>query len=143
MSVKQVIVIRKDLNMRKGKMIAQGSHASMAVLLEMMRNGKQHKDWVEEMQNRYEDYTLSLRVHWDSPLDEWLRGAFTKICVSVNSEAELNAIYQAAKENGLPVSMITDNGWTEFHDVPTKTCLAIGPAPAEEIDLITGGLPLL
>lgn len=34
METKQVIVMRKDLNMRKGKMIAQGSHASMAVILD-------------------------------------------------------------------------------------------------------------
>lgn len=26
---KQVIVLHKDLNMRKGKMVAQGAHASM------------------------------------------------------------------------------------------------------------------
>ena len=31
--IKQVIVMRRDLNMRKGKMVAQGAHASMAVLL--------------------------------------------------------------------------------------------------------------
>lgn len=36
MNTKQVIVMRKDLNMRKGKMVAQGAHASMAVLLDMM-----------------------------------------------------------------------------------------------------------
>ena len=34
MQTKQVIVIRKDLNMRKGKMIAQGAHASMKVILD-------------------------------------------------------------------------------------------------------------
>ena len=33
MDHKQVIVLRKDLNMRKGKMVAQGAHASMAALL--------------------------------------------------------------------------------------------------------------
>ena len=32
---KQVIVIRKDLNMRKGKMIAQGSHASGKEFLDL------------------------------------------------------------------------------------------------------------
>ena len=36
MATKQVIVMRTDLNMRKGKMIAQGSHASLAFLT---RNG--------------------------------------------------------------------------------------------------------
>lgn len=36
-NVKQVIVVRKDLNMRKGKMVAQGSHASMKDLLYRFR----------------------------------------------------------------------------------------------------------
>jgi peptidyl-tRNA hydrolase len=30
--IKQMIVMRKDLNMRKGKMCAKATHASMAVL---------------------------------------------------------------------------------------------------------------
>ena len=34
MNVKQVIVLRKDLNMRKGKMVAQGAHASMKVFFD-------------------------------------------------------------------------------------------------------------
>lgn len=34
-NVKQVIVMRKDLNMRKGKMIAQGAHASVDALLSL------------------------------------------------------------------------------------------------------------
>jgi PTH2 family peptidyl-tRNA hydrolase len=33
MEHKQTIVLRKDLNMRKGKMIAQGAHASMRAIL--------------------------------------------------------------------------------------------------------------
>jgi len=35
MEVKQVIVLRKDLQMRKGKMIAQGAHASMKVFFDL------------------------------------------------------------------------------------------------------------
>ncbi|MGZ3423232.1 MAG: peptidyl-tRNA hydrolase, partial [Polyangiales bacterium] len=34
--VKQVIVVRRDLKMRRGKEIAQGSHASMAFLTERL-----------------------------------------------------------------------------------------------------------
>lgn len=32
--VKQVLVIRKDLNMRKGKMVAQGAHSAMKVVFD-------------------------------------------------------------------------------------------------------------
>ena len=35
---KQVIVMRKDLGMRKGKMIAQGAHASLKVLTDRRRS---------------------------------------------------------------------------------------------------------
>ena len=38
--VKQIIVVRKDLNMRKGKIAAQAAHASMAVLLDSMRKSE-------------------------------------------------------------------------------------------------------
>ena len=38
MEHKQTIVLRKDLNMRKGKMIAQGAHASMRAILMLFMN---------------------------------------------------------------------------------------------------------
>jgi PTH2 family peptidyl-tRNA hydrolase len=125
---KQVIVMRKDLNMRKGKMIAQGAHASMKVLLD---------GGVLEV-----DRSSFSLTPWPA-LAEWLAGRFAKICVSVNSEAELDAIMDKARAANIPCALIVDSGATEFHGVPTKTCCAIGPAWADEIDAVTGGLPLL
>jgi len=72
----------------------------------------------------------------------WLEGLFTKVCLQVNSEAELMAVHDAAKAAGLTVFLITDMGATEFHGVPTKTCLAIGPDLAENIDKVTKDLKL-
>lgn len=127
MSTKQVIVLRKDLNMRKGKMVAQGAHASMAAILEM-------------------GYKISDRFSID-PLPqatkEWLNGQFTKICVSVNSEQELLDIYNQAKATGMPCSLIQDMGHTEFNGVPTYTAVAIGPDYSDVVDTITKHLPLL
>lgn len=114
MAEKLVIIMRKDLNMRKGKMIAQGAHAAVMIVLGIN----------------------------DSSLDEWLETGQTKICVSVNSEAELLDVYQRAKDAGLFCSLVKDAGRTEFKE-PTLTCCAIGPAEAEEIDKITGTLSLL
>lgn len=79
----------------------------------------------------------------DSPLENWINGRFTKVCVSVDSEAELDEIYNKAKEAGLICSMIVDAGLTEFNGVPTKTCCAIGPEWPEDINKITGHLKLL
>ncbi len=129
---KQVIVMRKDLNMRKGKMIAQGAHASMKVLLDAGTLG--------------EDGSFALSP-WPA-LRAWLGdashpGRFAKICVSVTSEVELDDVMARAQAAGLPCGLIVDSGATEFHGVPTKTCCAIGPAWPEDIDPITGTLPLL
>lgn len=123
--LKMVIVMRTDLNMRKGKMVAQGSHAACAVLAERIK----------------------LLEAGDAPEDPYLKGwlaeSFTKICVGVESEEELLDVLDKASKHGLNTKLITDNGLTEFRGEPTRTCASIGPAPSSEIDKITGGLKLL
>lgn len=140
METKQVIIIRKDLNMRKGKMCSQSAHASMACILNLMQKANISNS---DNHNFQEYISYSLKFHKDSILDNWINGIFTKICVSVNSEQELEDLYNKAKELGLPCSIITDSGLTEFNGVPTKTAVAIGPAESNEINQITGHLPLL
>ena len=73
----------------------------------------------------------------------FFNGLFTKICVSCDSEQELEELYKKAKDAKLPCSLIVDAGLTEFNGTPTKTCIAIGPANSEEINKITGHLKLL
>ena len=86
--IKQVIVIRKDLNMRKGKMIAQGAHASLKVFLDQaVRENKEIK------------ITLS-----DEAM-EWMDGLYIKICLGVDSENQLLEIHQRALINNLPVAL--------------------------------------
>jgi len=130
MSVKQVIVMRKDLNMRRGKQIAQGAHASMKVFFD---RGQVMVDGSE--------YYLDCPLNKD--MVEWVEGKFTKICVSVDSEHELFEIYNNAKKADIPCAMITDIGKTEFNSVPTNTCVALGPDSSEKINKITGHLKLL
>jgi PTH2 family peptidyl-tRNA hydrolase len=127
--IKQVIVMRKDLKMRRGKEIAQGAHASMAFFTNKIHNYPQYD-------NQIFSHKLSIEEF------EWIKGKFTKICLQVDSEEELQTIYDAAKAGGFTVHMITDSGLTEFNGVPTKTCLAIGPNIAEDIDKLTGHLKL-
>ena len=123
---KQVIVIRKDLNMRKGKMVAQGAHASMAAILNY---------------GNYDESVFTLVL--DDKIKPWLTGRFKKICVSVNSEQELLDIHTRAKNAGIITALITDSGLTEFGGVPTHTAVAVGPDSEDKINAITGGLPLL
>ncbi len=121
--IKQVIVIRKDLNMRRGKEISQGSHASMAFLTEHLQ--KSH----------YDKLSVVAKLWTESVLK-------TKITLQVNSETELLQLFFAAQNAGLEVHLITDMGLTEFGGVHTKTCLAIGPNYSEDIDKITSHLKL-
>jgi PTH2 family peptidyl-tRNA hydrolase len=137
MSIKQVIVMRTDLNMRKGKMVAQGAHASLGVLLK----GKEYSYDGNKIPCPETEDLLVLPM--GSELREWLEGSFVKICVGVGSEAELDEIHKKAVDAGLNVCLITDNGTTEFSGVPTKTCLAIGPHSTNKMDEITGHLRLL
>lgn len=130
MTVKQVIVVRKDLNMRRGKSEAQVAHAAMKWLVDRVKEHDRDTD--------HDKGSVGLTV----AEDQWMNGSFTKIVVSVNSEAELDAIYNEALSRNLEVHMITDAGKTEFGGIPTKTCLAIGPDEAMYIDPITKDLVL-
>jgi PTH2 family peptidyl-tRNA hydrolase len=125
MEHKQVIILRKDLNMRKGKLVAQGAHASMGAILSLC---KQDGD------------TLVLEM--DERTKPWLTGRFKKICVYVNSEEELLQIYNTALTKGLVCTIIKDSGLTEFNGVPTLTAVAVGPDREDRIDEVTKHLPL-
>lgn len=131
-AAKQVLVIRKDLNMRKGKLAAQASHASTGSVL------PREKAQVDDLGD-------CVRVSWVLTRDqfEWFMDLSTKIVVSVNSEIELMEIHRKAQAAGLPCVLIQDRGFTEFGGVPTYTAVGVGPAPQPEVDAITGHLPLL
>jgi PTH2 family peptidyl-tRNA hydrolase len=134
--IKQVIILRADLNMRKGKLAAQAAHASMKVLLDAGVIMGSTGTGLPETRHHF---TVNL---WPEAL-EWLEGAFTKIVAGCGSEAELRALHESAKAAGLPTALIEDNGATEFHGVKTPTAVAIGPHEASRIDAITGHLKLL
>lgn len=137
--VKQVIVIRKDLNMRKGKMVAQGSHASVAFLTNKIRKQmvKSESIWPDM------DNSVTFESTLSTAQKEWINGSFFKVCVGVDTEQELLDIFDKARTMGVEVQLITDQGHTEFNGVPTNTCLALGPDYSSKIDLITGNLKLL
>ena len=135
MNTKQVIVMRKDLNMRKGKMIAQGSHASMSFLTKGLN--------ISQTINSEGDPCFFACIAFTEEINHWLRNSFRKICVYVNSEEELEAVHQKALDSGLISHMIVDNGATEFNGVKTKTCCAIGPASDHKFKNVTDHLPLL
>ncbi|MBW3018849.1 peptidyl-tRNA hydrolase Pth2 [Candidatus Woesearchaeota archaeon] len=111
---KQVILVRKDLKLTKGKMAAQVSHASVEATL------KSHKDDIKE----------------------WREQGMKKAVLGVDNRYQLIKYKNLAEDHGLVVALITDAGHTHLRP-GTITCVGIGPADAEKIDEVTGELKLI
>ncbi len=111
---KQVIVVRADLKMGKGKIASQVAHASLCAYLKS---------------------DVKIR-------EEWLNTGAEKIVVKVTSKGELLEIYEKAKSLNLPCCLIKDSAKTQLKE-PDYTCVGIGPAREKEIDRVTGELKLL
>jgi len=114
---KQVIVLRTDIKMSKGKMAAQTGHAAVSA----------------------SEYARKNRPEWWNP---WIMEGQRKIAVKVKSEQEILELERKARNAKLPAVLIVDRGLTEIPP-NTTTCLGIGPAPADKVDAITGKLSLL
>jgi len=114
MELKQVILVRADLKLPKGKMAAQCAHAS-----------------VEAVFNSDKD-----------KVSEWRNSGQKKIVLKVADEKELLQYLQLAKDAGLKTALITDAGKTVIAP-GTKTCVGIGPDSEEEIDSVTGKLKMV
>lgn len=137
---KQMIVMRRDLKMRKGKIAAQAGHACVeATLMALAREGR--LDQVRVTPDEAWVY-LDDKGSAPTPLSEWFDAGVAKVCVYVDSEEALLDIAAQGREKGFIVSLIRDAGLTEFHGESTYTCLAFEPLSAEQIDPITGSLPL-
>ena len=126
--IKQVILIRKDLKMRRGKEIAQGSHASMEFLVNQLR------------QHLTSDTNLNIELNPQEK--KWVSEGMAKVCLQVNSELQLLEYHEKAKLHGLKSYLIKDSGRTEFKGNPTLTACAIGPDEVDKLDAITGDLSL-
>ena len=135
---KQMIVIRRDLKMRKGKIAAQAGHACVtAVLMALEKENR-----LNQIRTDGKGIYLAPSNMDATALSEWFDKGVAKICVYVDSEEELLEIDRKAKEAGIISALICDAGLTEFHGEPTYTCLALEPKSAEEVDKITKELPL-
>ena len=133
-----MIVMRRDLKMRKGKIAAQAGHAAIeAILMALHKEGR-----CADIISASDGMCLAENGKPETPLSEWFSYGCAKICVYVDSEEELMAVAAKAEAKGVLTAVITDAGMTEFHGVPTKTCLALEPLPSDIADEITGGLPL-
>ncbi len=115
-NIKQVIAVRTDLRMGKGKIAAQVGHACVVA-------------------------TERARVSYRDWYDMWWHGQ-EKVVLRVSDGASLERIRQEAAHTGLPYHLVVDAGHTQITP-GTTTCVAVGPAPEHLIDGITGELSLL
>ena len=111
---KQVIAVRSDLKLPKGKLAAQVAHASLS----------------------------SFNISPEKQRQLWEEGGQKKVVVKVQTLAELMELHKKAKAAKLPCALVKDAGLTQ-REPGTVTCLGIGPAKENEIDKITGKLKLL
>jgi len=117
MELKQVIVVRADLKMGRGKLAAQCSHASLAA----MENAERADPELGK---------------------EWKNQGMKKVVLRVESEKELVMLFQEIKDARLKPALIRDAGLTQT-EPGTKTCFGVGPADETKIDGFTKGLRLL
>ena len=113
MTLKQVILVRQDLKLPKGKMSAQVAHASTESVL------RSHKD----------------------DISKWRTEGMKKVVLRVKDQKELIKYKNLAEDNGLVNALITDAGRTVV-EPGTMTCLGIGPDKEEKIDKVTGNLKM-
>ena len=114
---KQILVIRTDLKMSRGKIGVQAAHAAVSAAEETRRR---HPSW------------------WK----KWFYQGQKKVAVKVTSEKGLLGVKEKALKLGLPCVAIRDRGLTEIA-AGTLTALGIGPAPDADVDRATGDLALL
>jgi PTH2 family peptidyl-tRNA hydrolase len=110
---KQAILLREDIGMSKGKMIAQACHASLKAYKKA--DSTEAADWEQE--------------------------GSRKIVLEVEGEGIAERL-QRAKSKGLPAAMVKDAGETEL-EPGTKTAVGIGPAEESKVDSVTGDLKLI
>jgi len=115
-SIKQIIVVRSDLKLGKGKLGAQVGHAAVSGYLKVNKsNSLIAKKWIHEGQK--------------------------KVVTKIENEKELIKLYSIVSEQ-IPCSLITDAGRTQIAP-GTKTCFSIGPWHSDEINKFTAFLKLM
>lgn len=140
MEIIQYILIRSDLNMGKGKMVAQGSHASVKSYLNALTCHELNLRWItgipkeiyETLEKLPEEIIHNNIWKWEEWAKTWDDTLYKKIVLKVNSEAELFDFAIQSYNSGFPMFLVKDVGLTQ---IEPNTYTALGfLCPKEAIE---------
>ena len=114
MTYKQVIIVRSDLKMSKGKIAAQVAHAAVGA----MRKSRKFD------------------------VESWNAEGGKKVVLKVGSLRKLNSVQRKAKASRIPHFLVRDAGLTQIKK-GTTTCLGIGPVREDKLNDLIKDLKLL
>lgn len=115
--IKQAIIVRTDLKMGKGKLVAQCAHASLMSYITALKYDKEI-------------------------VNEWLECGQKKIVLKIGSEKEIDNLYESFRRMRVPCALVVDAGLTQL-EPNTKTALGVGPWKSADIDKLLSKLKLL
>lgn len=144
---KQIIIVRKDLDLLPGKLAAQVSHASMAFLADMIKQHEVGEIFDNEMNSqntyRFESFDIEKGLY-----EGWINGIFTKVILRAKNRNHLMKAVETAEALGLKENedfwLIKDCCLTELEPEETDengvgrtlTCIGFKPMDSEIIDQI-------
>ncbi|KAG6435052.1 hypothetical protein SASPL_106701 [Salvia splendens] len=112
----EVLVVRNDLKMGKGKIAAQCSHATLGLYKKILNRAPKS-------------------------LGRWEMCGQVKVVVKIESEDDMLVLQERAKSLNLPTHVTIDAGRTQI--APNSRTVMAVLGPAELVDDVTGGLKLL
>ncbi len=122
-NIKQVIVVRKDLKLRKSKLASLAAHAAMQFILD----------------NNESDRPDELQVKLSQQEVQWIKGTFDKDVLGIDSHDALSDMVLKAELNGVNVYSIFDKS-KKPDEGPQLVCAAFGPDEEDQLAQIIGSL---
>ena len=126
--MKQVILVRKDLKMKKSQVASLVAKASTEFFL------------ANDESARGDELTVKLTPEET----DWINSGSIRVVLGVNSEDSLRTLALRAEMAGLQCYPVEGKMFDDTDDGMSETlCIAIGPDFSSKIDQITGNLKTL
>lgn len=124
--LKQVILLRRDMKLRRAEAAALASKASMTFIIEGDES----------------DRSGSVKVDLSGIEAEWMLGSATRIVLGVASEESMRKLLLKAEIQGVSTYEITGVSGDTLDEGIQLIAASLGPDDEDKLDLITGNLKL-